>query len=557
MKLHLLSGFLGSGKTTAIQNAANFLLQKDVRAGVITNDQGTRLVDGDFFKSLELPGEQVVNSCFCCNYNDLDSKIETLVKTYNVDTIFAESAGSCTDVVATIFNPLSQFRPQLQVTVSTFADANLLYDFLKDNKGFFDEDVKYIYFKQIEEAGVIVVSKTDLISKQQLRELKQIMQENYRDKIVHYQNSFDTNNIQEWLKLLNDFKPETALQSLNIDYDIYASGEAKLAWLDQEIEVYSVDNNAIENTVCLINSIFNKIKEKNYNIGHLKFLINEDTKVSFTSATPVTYAYKVKSQKAATATLLINARVQITPETLSSIVTTAIEEEERKSSCKIFIKSLSSFKPGYPKPTYRIPNTIYENNFLVTQKFILSLCKAGAEVFRVSGIEEVISLYHKSGPGIENIVNMIPELGLVNAEEIKQTNATEPLLIYQIWVRGALGVAENGAIWLEKYSTNNSVFPFTCEYLIIVLDANTIVADMHEANIKIITRKEGYGVFLAPTSLATGRDQSLAIDDHKARSLIVYIIDPQFNEAQNPKIVARDVIAKTDLIYTFPIKRVI
>ncbi len=123
MKLHLLSGFLGSGKTTAIQNAASYLLQKEVKAGVITNDQGTRLVDGDFFKSLELPGEQVVNSCFCCNYLELDRKIESLIKTHNVSTIFAESVGSCTDLVATIFNPLLQFRPQLQVTVSTFADA--------------------------------------------------------------------------------------------------------------------------------------------------------------------------------------------------------------------------------------------------------------------------------------------------------------------------------------------------------------------------------------------------------------------------------------------------
>src|SRR4051812_2438128 len=102
MKLHLLSGFLGSGKTTAIQNAANYLLQKDVKVGIITNDQGTRLVDGDFFKNLELPAEQVGNSCFCCNYNKLDEKINSLIKTYNPDIIFAESVGSCTDLVATV-----------------------------------------------------------------------------------------------------------------------------------------------------------------------------------------------------------------------------------------------------------------------------------------------------------------------------------------------------------------------------------------------------------------------------------------------------------------------
>lgn len=535
MKLHLLSGFLGSGKTTAIQHACNYLLQKNVKTGVITNDQGTRLVDGDFFKSLKLPEEQVVNSCFCCNYNELDRKIASLIKTHGVDTIFAESVGSCTDVVATIFNPLSQFRPQLQVTVSTFADAELLYALLKENKCVFDEDVKYIYYKQLQEAGIIVVSKTDVISKTQLKELKKIMRENYKDKVVHYQNSFDTNNIEKWLELLNNFKTETALQSLEIDYDIYGSGEAKLAWLDQEVEVNSIDNNAVEITINLINSIFNKIKKYNYSIGHVKFLINGDTKVSFTSTTPVTYAYKAKRHKAATATLLINARVQTAPDSLSEIVSNAIEEEEKKSSCKIFIRSLSSFKPGYPKPTYRIPNTINENNFLITQKFILSLCRAGAEVFRVSGIEEVISLYHKSGLGIENIVNTISELGQVTGKEKEEMNTIGAQAVYKMWVRGAMGVAENGTIWLERYSTNSRLFPFICEYLIIMLNANMIVADMHEAQIKIKTGKEEYGALIEPNFMTADGDQQLDINSYKARNVVVYIIDPQFCEAQKPE----------------------
>jgi len=51
MKLHLLSGFLGSGKTTAIGQACNILIQQGARIGVITNDQGIKLVDSNFFKN--------------------------------------------------------------------------------------------------------------------------------------------------------------------------------------------------------------------------------------------------------------------------------------------------------------------------------------------------------------------------------------------------------------------------------------------------------------------------------------------------------------------------
>ncbi len=56
MKIHLVTGFLGSGKTTAMQHACLTLLQQGIKTGVITNDQGIKLVDGDFFKSLNIAG---------------------------------------------------------------------------------------------------------------------------------------------------------------------------------------------------------------------------------------------------------------------------------------------------------------------------------------------------------------------------------------------------------------------------------------------------------------------------------------------------------------------
>ena len=67
MKIHLISGFLGSGKTTAIQQATRLLKEQGTRAGVITNDQGSKLVDGALFTSLSVPNREVINGCFCCN----------------------------------------------------------------------------------------------------------------------------------------------------------------------------------------------------------------------------------------------------------------------------------------------------------------------------------------------------------------------------------------------------------------------------------------------------------------------------------------------------------
>lgn len=352
MKIHLLSGFLGSGKTTAIQYASRSLLQQGIKTGVIINDQGIKLVDGDFFKSLKIPYRQVVNGCFCCNYIDLEANIQSLIETNKTEIIFAESVGSCTDIVATVLKPLLHFRPSAQVTVSIFADVRLLQMILKGGTNLFDETVNYIYLKQLEEAGIIVINKIDLINKEKLAVIKELMQELYGSKILLYQNSLDEDNIQHWLHTLNNYQSAGMLQSLSIDYDIYAAGEAKLAWFDQELEIYSANNNALQQAEDLINNIYKRINSHQYTVGHEKFLINGAIKISFTSNTQQPVSIKIEPAEAAS--LLINLRVQTRPEIIEQLVTATVKEVEMQSGCKIIVNSLSAFQPGYPHPTYRI-----------------------------------------------------------------------------------------------------------------------------------------------------------------------------------------------------------
>ena len=351
MRINLVSGFLGSGKTTAVQNACHALLHQGHITGVITNDQGIKLVDGDFFNSLNIPGRQVINGCFCCNYDHLENNIRSLIETNKVEVVFAESVGSCTDLVATVLKPLLFFRPQDQVTVSTFTDVRLLFMILK-NEGSFDESVRYIYLKQLEEARIIIINKIDLSSTQQLNEIKKLMNEKYAGKILLYQNSLDENNILHWLKTLNDNISTGEPKSLSIDYDIYAEGEAKLAWLDQELEIFSSDNNALRDAEHLINNIYKKISDHQYAIGHLKFLINGEIKISFVANDQP--LIRMTIAPVASASVLINLRVQTEPGMIKDLIAASIKEVENLTGCKIIINSLSAFQPGYPTPTHRI-----------------------------------------------------------------------------------------------------------------------------------------------------------------------------------------------------------
>ena len=100
MNLHLAGGFLGSGKTTAIIGAAKYLMAKGLRVGVVTNDQGKYLVDTSFMRFSNLPTVEVTGGCFCCNYDDLNQRLDELIAAAHPQVIFAESVGSCADIVA-------------------------------------------------------------------------------------------------------------------------------------------------------------------------------------------------------------------------------------------------------------------------------------------------------------------------------------------------------------------------------------------------------------------------------------------------------------------------
>jgi G3E family GTPase len=349
MQIHLLGGFLGSGKTTAIDQACRLLAKKDIPVAVISNDQGDKLVDGAFFEQMGIPARQVTNGCFCCNYNDLDRCIQSLTSRDHPaippDILFAESVGSCTDLVATVLKPLLEQYPGWHPTVSVFADAKLLPDIL-ENHTTFDPTVKYIYLKQLEEAQVIVISKIDQVGDETA--VRRLLSEHYPGKTVLYQNSFDNDHILRWLQTLEQLSHRSdALPSLNIDYDLYGAGEAQLAWLDQQLVIESPSLDAQKAALTLIHHL----SQTNHPIGHLKCLLDGTTKLSFTSTGTTGHT----PHPAASASLLVNARIQTTPATLSELIAKAIQVTEQQHDCTIRTLTASCFQPGFPRPTHRIP----------------------------------------------------------------------------------------------------------------------------------------------------------------------------------------------------------
>jgi Ni2+-binding GTPase involved in maturation of urease and hydrogenase len=357
MKLFLIGGFLGSGKTTAIHRACSSFLKHARKVAVITNDQGTDLVDTEFIKTAGVKAEEVINGCFCCNYNQFAEAIQSLEEKEKPDIIFAESVGSCTDLVAAIARPLAKFSPGVTVVISVFADAQLLYSLITGNASFMDEHVRYLYKKQLEEADILVINKVDLVHDVELKKVKEQIEADFPGKTVLYQNSLDENSVRSWVLSLMRFELSTDRITLDLDYDLYARGEAILGWLDQRIVITTKDNSASSVARELMLKIYADIKKAGYPIAHLKFLCDDGTKkskISYTAMDGISKEVFLVDNRTNKISVLLNARIQVDASILEEIVSEAISQIAQQTGCKIEVDKKVAFQPAYPRPVHRM-----------------------------------------------------------------------------------------------------------------------------------------------------------------------------------------------------------
>jgi len=146
-------------------------------------------------------------------------------------------------------------------------------------------------------------------------------------------------------------------KSIEVDYDKYAVGEANLAWLDEEIEIVTTNNSALEIAFDFIGSFTACLAQKSLTIGHLKFYLtsnDESLKISFTSLSDKRILNAFNNTKSNKVNLLVNARIQTDPTDLRKITTDILNLIRSHNQVSIIEQNVSFFKPGYPKPTHRI-----------------------------------------------------------------------------------------------------------------------------------------------------------------------------------------------------------
>lgn len=355
-----VGGFLGAGKTTLLFNAAEKLTRMGKRVGLITNDQASGLVDTEFLKHTGVHVAEVCGSCFCCNFNGLTDAIFKIRSEDQADIIIAEPVGSCTDLSATLMQPLKQnFKEELSIApLTVLADPEQLASILEGETAGLCESAAYIIGKQFEEADIVAVSKTDLLSTEKVKALMERAKEKWPKATILSENAKDNDTLENWIAEIQQ-PGEAGGHLAKVDYDIYAKGEAILGWLNASFLLKSQSADWDAFAARLIHALKSRFTDLRAPIGHVKVLIENQGHSVFGNITGQNARSIVRGSAGVgkEARMVLNARVQISPDDLEHIVCKEIERA-CGSGIAFTTSELKCFRPGRPNPTFHFDHVV-------------------------------------------------------------------------------------------------------------------------------------------------------------------------------------------------------
>lgn len=356
----MVGGFLGAGKTTTVARLARHYMEQGKRVGIVTNDQTTDLVDTHSLRSQGFDVGEVAGSCFCCNFDALTSTVEGLGEGELPEVIIAEPVGSCTDLVATVIRPLTEvYGVPLDVApYGVILKPSHGLRILKGDSGSgFSPKANYIFRKQIEEADFVVINRIDELPPEQVDELQSLIESEYPGRPV-LRCSAKTGAGFEALNEMLDQRGQFGQRVMEVDYDVYAEGEAELGWLNSQATVNSQASFPLDDLLTdLIGNLHSRLLASDSEAAHLKVIglcelgYAVANLVSNATGPELSLASAVQTRHA---NVVVNARVATDPKELEKIVREELANVCNARQLKHEVVSLQSFRPGRPVPTHRI-----------------------------------------------------------------------------------------------------------------------------------------------------------------------------------------------------------
>ncbi|KAH7062045.1 CobW domain-containing protein [Macrophomina phaseolina] len=167
----VITGFLGSGKTTLILNLIS-QLPPDYKLALLKNEFGDVAIDSQLAASQAISGvQELLNGCICCNLTgQLGDALETLRATANPDRIVIETSGSA--FPATLAMEVNRISRE---TGAFVLDGVLSVVDVENWQGY--EDTSYSAKVQAQYTDLIVLNKSELVSERRVEDVEDMIRD--------------------------------------------------------------------------------------------------------------------------------------------------------------------------------------------------------------------------------------------------------------------------------------------------------------------------------------------------------------------------------------------
>ena len=168
VKIDIISGFLGAGKTTLIKKLLKEGFQNE-QVVLIENEFGEIGIDGGFLKEAGIEIREMNSGCICCSLvGDFGASLKEVVEKYNPDRIIIEPSGvgKLSDVIKAVQGVQEEVDIVLN-SYTTVVDAKKCRMYMRNFGEFFNNQVEY--------AGAIIMSRTDIVDEKKAQEAMELL----------------------------------------------------------------------------------------------------------------------------------------------------------------------------------------------------------------------------------------------------------------------------------------------------------------------------------------------------------------------------------------------